>query len=63
VFIDPFLTGDDPGLSKDLRDSLERMKAKLDFKKAGGTRVLSENAEEIDIEDLDIDDLNLADEA
>ena len=62
VFIDPFLTGDDPGLSKDLRDSLERMKAKLESKRTGGTRVLAEHAEEIDIDDLDIDDLNLADQ-
>lgn len=58
VFIDPFLTGDDPGLSHDLRKSLEKMKETLERKKnPEKTRVLSENAEEIDMEDYDTENV------
>lgn len=57
LHIDPFLNGDDPGLSQDLRHALERMKAKLESKKVTNATVLSENAEEIDLDDFDDTDI------
>lgn len=58
LFIDPFLSGDDPGLSQDLRTTLERMRSKLESKNpsSGRTTILAENAEEIDLDDLDLVD-------
>ena len=47
--IDPFMTGDDPGLSQDFKEMLDRMKKKLNYQ-GGSKKVLAENAEEIDFE-------------
>lgn len=58
IEIDPFLNGDDPGLSQDLRISLDRMKEALKLRQGNQqTIVLSESAEDIDIEVLDDDEV------
>ena len=57
LHIDPFLSGDDPGLSKDLRLSLDRMRGKLESKKTKTSTMLTENAEEIDLDDFDDDNI------
>lgn len=55
VNIDPFLNGDDPGLSRDFANMLENMKRKLKIN-SGTSNVLFENVDEIDFEDIEDDE-------